>query len=112
MALFMTSESITRGGLLLIEETARRLSTGGKSRSADQLASNRDELNFIERSLIRPPVLELRGSRAFVVGDVLPDFEPATVFHVRGDADGAEGVVSDPRLDAGDGRAALNHPVS
>ncbi len=43
--------------------------------------------------------LTLGRPRALVVGDVLRGFKCAVVLQVRGDAGGAEGVVSDPRLD-------------
>ena len=60
---------------------------------------------------ILAPVVELRGPGAFVVGDVLRGFERAVVFQVRGYASSAEGVVPDPRLDAGAARAPLDHAV-
>ena len=68
--------------------------------------SNRNPLHFIERNLVLPAVVKLRRARAFVVGDVLRDFELAAVLQVRGDRGSAEGMISDPRLDAGVGRAA------
>jgi hypothetical protein len=46
-----------------------------------------------------------------VVGDVLRGFERALVLQVRGDAGRPEGMVSDPRLDAGAARPPLDHPV-
>ena len=46
-----------------------------------------------------------------MIGDVLRGLKRALVFQIRRDAGGAEGVIADPGLDAGIGRAALNHPV-
>src|SRR5271169_505395 len=69
---------------------------------------DRDPFNLIEGSLILPAVVKLRRPRRLVVGDVLRRFEGALVLQVRGDAGRAESVVSDPSLDAGVGRAALN----
>src|SRR5215472_6012337 len=48
---------------------------------------------------------------ALVVGEVLRMFERAVVFQVRCNAGCAEGVIADPGLDTGVGRAPLNHPV-
>ena len=53
---------------------------------------NCDPLDFIERDLILPPVVELGRPRRLVVGEVLRQFELAAVLQVRGDAGRAEGV--------------------
>jgi hypothetical protein len=71
---------------------------------------NQNLLHFIERNLILAPVVKLRRPGRLMVGDVLRGFERALVLQVGGDACCAEGVVSDPGLDAGVGRAALNYP--
>ena len=41
---------------------------------------------FVERNLVLPPVVELRGSRALVVGDVLRGFKRTLVLQIRSDA--------------------------
>jgi len=46
-----------------------------------------------------------------MIGDVLRGLKRAFVFEICGDAGGAESVIANPGLDAGAGRAALNHPV-
>jgi hypothetical protein len=46
------------------------------------LLSNRNPLDLIKRNLVLPPVMELRGPGAFVVGDVLRDFKVAAVLQV------------------------------
>ena len=66
---------------------------------------NQNLLHFIERNLILAPVVKLRRPGRLMVGDVLRGFERALVLQVGGDACCAEGVVSDPGLDAGVGRA-------
>ena len=68
---------------------------------------NQNLLHFIKRNLILAPVVKLRRPGRLMVGDVLRGFERALVLQVGGDACCAEGVVSDPGLDAGVGRAAL-----
>jgi len=52
---------------------------------------DRNPRYFIDRNLILSPVVELRRSRALVVGDVLRGFKRALVLQVRGDAGRPEG---------------------
>lgn len=77
----------------------------------NERGSDQDSFDLIERNLILPAVVKLGRPRALVVGDVLRGFQRAAVLQVRGDAGSAKRVVSDPRLDAGVGRPALDHPV-
>ena len=73
--------------------------------------SNRNPLDLIERNLVLPPVVELRGPRALVICDVLRSFQRALVLQVRGDAGRPEGMVPDPGLDAGVARPPLDHAI-
>ena len=72
------------------------------SRKAGSL--NQYPFDLIERNLVLSAVVELGRARRLVVGDVLRGFERALVLQVPGDAGRPEGMVPDPRLDAGAAR--------
>jgi hypothetical protein len=72
---------------------------------------DRNSLYLVERDFILPPVVQLRRPGRFMIGDMLPHFQLATVLKIRGDAGCAEGMIADLRLDAGGFRAPLDHAV-
>lgn len=82
-----------------------------RSGLTNPLGSDRNALDLVEGNLVLPPVVELRGPGAFVVGDVLRGFKRSLVLQVRGDAGRPESMVPDPRLDAGVARPPLDHAV-
>jgi hypothetical protein len=47
------------------------------------------------------PVIKLGGPRRFVVSDLLRDFEFAAVLQIRRNAGRTEGMIANPRFDAG-----------
>ena len=87
-------------------QKARRLAgslSDHLSRKAGSL--NQYPFDLVKLNLVLPAVVELGRARRLVVGDVLRGFKRALVLQVRGDAGRPEGVVPDPRLDAGAARA-------
>jgi hypothetical protein len=62
---------------------------------------DRDSLYLVERSLVLPPVIKLGCPRRFMVGDLLRHFQFAAVLQIRSDAGRTEGMIANPRLDAG-----------
>ena len=70
-------------------------------------SSDQDALDFIERNLIIPPVVEAGRAGALMVRHLLRDFKLAAVPQVFCDAGRAEGVAPDLRLDAGGASVAL-----
>jgi len=74
-------------------------------------ASDQNSLYLIERHLVAPPVVELRGARAGVVGHGSGLLQRAAVLEVRRNAGGPETVVADLGLDAGRRSPPANHRV-
>src|SRR5258707_9689409 len=62
---------------------------------------DRDSLYLVERNLVLPTVIELGCPRRFMVGDLLRHFEFTAVLQIRRDAGRAEGMIANPRFDAG-----------
>ena len=63
--------------------------------------SDRDSLDFIERDFIIAAVIKLGCPRRFVVSDLRRDFQLAAVLQIRRDPSRAEGMIANPRFDAG-----------
>jgi hypothetical protein len=63
--------------------------------------SDRDSLDLIERDFIMPAIIKLGRPRRFVVSDLLRDLEFAAVLQIGRDAGRAEGMIANPRFDAG-----------
>jgi hypothetical protein len=74
-------------------------------------ASNQYPLDFIERHLVAPAIVKLRGTRAGVIGHGRGLLERAAVLEIRCDTRGAKAVVADQSLDAGRRGPAANHCV-
>ena len=62
---------------------------------------DRDSLYLVERNLIVAAVVRLGCSWRFVVSDLLRDFEFTAVLQIRRDAGCAEGMIANPRFEAG-----------
>jgi len=75
-------------------------------------SSNRNPLDFVERDLVLPAVVEFGRPRRFVVRDLLRDFEFTAVLQIRRDGGRAEGVIANARFDAGRFRAPEDDAVS
>jgi hypothetical protein len=75
-------------------------------------SSNRNPLDFVERDLVLPAVVEFGRPRRFVVRDLLRDFEFTAVLQIRRDAGRAEGVIANARFDAGPFRTPEYDAVS
>src|ERR1700740_1751887 len=58
-----------------------------------------------------PAVIKLGCPRRFVVSDLLSNFEFAAVLQIRRDAGRAEGMIANPRFDAGRFRAPADDAV-
>ena len=56
-------------------------------------------------------IIKLGRPRRFVVGDLLRDFEFAAVLQIGGDTGRAEGMIANPRFDAGRFRAPADDAV-
>jgi hypothetical protein len=80
--------------------------------SIAQRCLDRDSLDFVERNLILSAVIELGCPRRFVVSDLLSNFEFAAVLQIRRDPGRAEGMIANPRFDAGRFRAPADDAVS
>src|SRR5258705_13088354 len=76
-------------------------SFSGRSRSC----SNRDSLYLVERNLVLSAVIKLGCPRRFMVGDLLRHFQLAAVLQIGRDAGRPEGMIANPRFDAGRFRA-------
>jgi hypothetical protein len=72
---------------------------------------NRNPLDLVERNFIISPVIELGCPRRFVVRDLLRDLEFTAVLEIRRDAGRAEGMIANPRFDAGRFRPSANDAV-
>jgi hypothetical protein len=73
---------------------------------------DRDPLNFVERNLVLSPVIELGRPRRFVVSDLLSHFQFSAVLQIRRNAGRAEGMIADPRFNAGGLGAPADDAVS
>jgi len=62
---------------------------------------DRDPLDFIERNLVLSPIIKLGCPWRFVVRDLLRNFQLTAVLQIRRDTGRAEGVITNPRFDAG-----------
>src|ERR1700731_1983289 len=74
-------------------------------------ASDRDSLYLVERNLVLSAVIKLGCPRRFVISDLLRDFEFSAVLQIGRDAGRAEGMIADPRFDAGRFRAPADDAV-
>src|SRR5258708_32949406 len=82
-------------------------SFAGRSRSC----SNRNPLNLVERNLVLSAVIKLGCPRRFMVGDLLSHFQLAAVLQIGRDAGRPEGMIANPRFDAGRFRAPADDAV-
>src|SRR5580704_3937494 len=73
--------------------------------------SDRNPLDLVERNLVLSAVIKLGCPRRFVVSNLLRDFQLAAVLQIGRDAGRAEGVIADPRFDAGRFRAPADDAV-
>jgi hypothetical protein len=60
-----------------------------------------DAFHVVKVDLVVTPIVESGCSRAFVSGHGLSNVDLAAIFDVLRNSGGAEGVISDPRPDAG-----------
>jgi hypothetical protein len=63
------------------------------------------------RNLVLSAVIKLGCPRRFMVGDLLRHFQLASVLQIRRDTGRAEGMIANPRLDAGRFRAPADDAV-
>src|SRR5258708_15163248 len=62
---------------------------------------NRNALYLVERNLVLSAVIKLGCPRRFMVSDLLSHFQLAAVLQIRRDPGRAEGMIANPRFDAG-----------
>ena len=91
----------------LLDESSSRF--GWVAQLCLLLTSNQYGLNLIERHLVVPAIVELRGARAGVIGHGRDLLECAAVLEIRRDASGAEAVVGSQSLDADRRSMPANH---
>jgi len=73
---------------------------------------DRDSLYLVERNLVLSAVIKLSCPRRFMVSDLLRDFEFAAVLQIGCDAGRTEGMIANPRFDAGRFRPSADNAVS
>ena len=88
-------------------------SLGGRKTDLSPIlrASNPDPLDLVQRHVLSPPVIELRGARARMVRHRRGALQRPAGFEVRGDAGRPERVIAGLGGDPGRSGSTDDHPV-